>query len=45
MTNKAEPKNENPKHISQFSQETQDFIHQICANAIKRAIKNGTYKA
>jgi len=31
-------------HINQFSQETQDFIHQLCANAIKRAIKNGTYK-
>lgn len=31
-------------HISQFSQETQDFIHKLCANAIKRAIKNGTYK-
>lgn len=31
-------------HINQFSQETQDFIYQLCANAIKRAIKNGTYK-
>lgn len=31
-------------HINQFSQETQDFIHQLCANAILRAIKNGTYK-
>lgn len=31
-------------HINQFSQETQDFIHQLCANAIKRAIKNGTFK-
>lgn len=32
-------------HIKQFPQETQDFIHQLCANAILRAIKNGTYKA
>lgn len=31
-------------HIKQFPQETQDFIHQLCANAILRAIKNGTYK-
>lgn len=31
-------------HINQFSQETQDFIHQLCADAILRAIKNGTYK-
>ncbi|AZS14579.1 helix-turn-helix domain-containing protein [Paenibacillus lutimineralis] len=31
-------------HINQFSQETQVFIHQLIANAIKRAIKNGTYK-
>jgi len=31
-------------HINQFSQETQDFIHLLCANAIKRAIKNGTFK-
>lgn len=31
-------------HINQFSQETQDFIHRLCANAIMRAIKNGTYK-
>lgn len=31
-------------HINQFSQETQDFIHQLLGNAIKRAIKNGTYK-
>lgn len=31
-------------HIKQFSQETQDFIHELCANAILRAIKNGTYK-
>lgn len=31
-------------HISQFSQEIQDFIHQLCANAIIRAIENGTYK-
>lgn len=30
-------------HISQFSQETQDFIHELCANALLRAIKNGTY--
>lgn len=31
-------------HINQFSQETQDFIHDLLAKAILRAIKNGTYK-
>lgn len=30
--------------IEQFSQETQDFIYKLCANAIKRAIKNGEYR-
>lgn len=31
-------------HINEFSQETQNFIHNLCANAIKRAINNGTYE-
>lgn len=31
-------------HIKQFPQETQDFIHDLVAKAILRAIKNGTYK-
>lgn len=31
-------------HIKEFPQETQDFIHRLCAKAILRAIKNGTYK-
>ncbi|MGG3307367.1 hypothetical protein ABER23_08060 [Paenibacillus lautus] len=31
-------------HIKQFPQETQDFIHELIAKAILRAIKNGTYK-
>lgn len=31
-------------HINHFSQETQDFIHELFANAIVRAIKNGTFK-
>lgn len=35
---------EHKLHISQFPKETQDFIHQLCANAIKRAINNGTYE-
>lgn len=30
-------------HISQFPQETQDFIHKLCAKAILRAIRNRTY--
>ncbi|GIP60600.1 excisionase family DNA-binding protein [Paenibacillus woosongensis] len=30
-------------HISQFPQETQDFIHKLCAKAILRAIRNGGY--
>lgn len=30
-------------HISQFPQETQDFIHKICTKAILRAIRNGVY--
>ncbi|MBS5910731.1 MAG: helix-turn-helix domain-containing protein [Paenibacillus macerans] len=34
----------NGLHINQFSQETQDFIHHLCANAIKRAINNGYIK-
>ncbi|NMO97449.1 hypothetical protein [Paenibacillus lemnae] len=31
-------------HINQFPQETQDFIHDLIATALLRAIKNGTYK-
>lgn len=31
-------------HINQFSQETQDFIHELCAKAIMRAIREGKYK-
>lgn len=31
-------------HINQFPQETQDFIHELCANAIIRAIEEGKYK-
>lgn len=30
-------------HINQFPQDVQDFIHELCARAILRAIKNGTY--
>lgn len=33
----------NELHINQFPQETQDFIHELCARAIKRAILNGIY--
>ncbi|URJ46428.1 hypothetical protein MF628_000958 [Paenibacillus polymyxa] len=31
-------------HINMFPQETQDFIHELCAKAVLRAIKNGTFK-
>jgi hypothetical protein len=30
-------------HISQFPQETQDFIYELCFKAITRAIKEGKY--
>ncbi len=30
-------------HINQFPQGTQDYIHELCAKAILRAIRNGTY--
>ncbi len=30
--------------IDQFPQDVQDFVHELCAKAISRAIKNGTYK-
>lgn len=30
-------------HISQFPQDVQDFIHELCARAILRAIRNGTF--
>ncbi|GIO43159.1 hypothetical protein J41TS4_29170 [Paenibacillus apis] len=41
---KTQPKIKTPMHISQFSQEIQDFIHHLCARAILRAIKNGTFQ-
>ncbi|MEC0107239.1 MULTISPECIES: hypothetical protein [Paenibacillus] len=30
-------------NINQFPQDVQDFIHELCAKAVGRAIKNGTY--
>ncbi len=30
-------------HIEQFPKDVQDFIHELCAKAILRAINNGTY--
>lgn len=30
-------------HINQFPQDTQDYIHELCAKAILRAMRNGTF--
>ncbi|MEK3788059.1 hypothetical protein [Paenibacillus sp. FSL K6-1230] len=30
-------------HINQFPKEVQDFIHELCAKAILRAIREGKY--
>lgn len=30
-------------HINQFPKDVQDYVHELVAKVIKRAIENGTY--
>ncbi|MEE4561610.1 hypothetical protein [Paenibacillus polymyxa] len=30
-------------HLNQFPQDVQDFIYELCAKAILRAVRNGTF--